>query len=144
MLQVDAPYSDGRMFFRSDFVNMNVGSFSTNADGKWDDNWGTCTLQDCSGNRSQSIPVPAWRSAGEMTSGAGISVPRRWASTWWMWSAASVAAMISGPLGYTVNAHRRPISSSFAGLWWAKDSPSNTGKMGWRTCRRCGAKSELR
>ncbi|UNB75604.1 hypothetical protein MJK71_27085 [Escherichia coli] len=33
MLQVDAPYSDGRMFFRSDFVNMNVGSFSTNADG---------------------------------------------------------------------------------------------------------------
>ncbi|WMQ65921.1 hypothetical protein P1J04_26850 (plasmid) [Escherichia coli] len=29
MLQVDAPYSDGRMFFRSDFVNMNVGSFST-------------------------------------------------------------------------------------------------------------------
>ena len=49
MLQVDAPYSDGRMFFRSDFVNMNVGSFSTNADGKWDDNWGTCTLQDCSG-----------------------------------------------------------------------------------------------
>ncbi|EJI6869824.1 cellulose biosynthesis protein BcsC, partial [Escherichia coli] len=47
MLQVDAPYSDGRMFFRSDFVNMNVGSFSTNADGKWDDNWGTCTLQDC-------------------------------------------------------------------------------------------------
>lgn len=54
MLQVDAPYSDGRMFFRSDFVNMNVGSFSTNADGKWDDNWGTCTLQDCSGNRSQS------------------------------------------------------------------------------------------
>ncbi|EMV3550156.1 tetratricopeptide repeat protein, partial [Escherichia coli] len=54
MLQVDAPYSDGRMFFRSDFVNMNVGSFSTNADGKWDDNWGTCTLQDCSCNRSQS------------------------------------------------------------------------------------------
>ncbi|WP_247185581.1 cellulose synthase subunit BcsC-related outer membrane protein, partial [Escherichia coli] len=54
MLQVDAPYSDGRMFFRSDFVNMNVGSFSTNADGKWDDNWGTCTLHDCSGNRSQS------------------------------------------------------------------------------------------
>ena len=41
-------------------------------------------------------PVPAWRSAGEMTSGAGISVPRRWASTWWMWSAASVTAMISG------------------------------------------------
>lgn len=96
MLQVDAPYSDGRMFFRSDFVNMNVGSFSTNADGKWDDNWGTCTLQDCSGNRSQS------------DSGASVAVgwrndvwswdigTRRWASTWWMWSAASVTAMISG------------------------------------------------
>ncbi|WP_198599440.1 cellulose synthase subunit BcsC-related outer membrane protein, partial [Escherichia sp. MOD1-EC6842] len=49
MLQVDAPYSDGRMFFRSDFVNMNVGSFSADAEGKWDNNWGTCTLQDCSG-----------------------------------------------------------------------------------------------
>lgn len=96
MLQVDAPYSDGRMFFRSDFVNMNVGSFSTNADGKWDDNWGTCTLHDCSGNRSQSDSGASVAVGWRNDTGAGISAPRRWASTWWMWSAASVTAMISG------------------------------------------------
>ena len=67
MLQVDAPYSDGRMFFRSDFVNMNVGSFSTNADGKWNDNWGTCTLQAVAATAASRIPVPAWRSAGATT-----------------------------------------------------------------------------
>ncbi|HFV0398505.1 TPA: cellulose synthase complex outer membrane protein BcsC, partial [Escherichia coli] len=108
MLQVDAPYSDGRMFFRSDFVNMNVGSFSTNADGKWDDNWGTCTLQDCSGNRSQS------------DSGASVAVG--WRNDVWSWdigttpmgfNVVDVVGGISysddiGPLGYTVNAHRRP------------------------------------
>ncbi len=127
MLQVDAPYSDGRMFFRSDFVNMNVGSFSTNADGKWDDNWGTCTLQDCSGNRSQS------------DSGASVAVG--WRNDVWSWdigttpmgfNVVDVVGGISysddiGPLGYTVNAHRRPISSSLL-AFGGQDSPSNTGK----------------
>ncbi len=128
MLQVDAPYSDGRMFFRSDFVNMNVGSFSTNADGKWDDNWGTCTLHDCSGNRSQS------------DSGASVAVG--WRNDTWSWdigttpmgfNVVDVVGGISysddiGPLGYTVNAHRRPISSSLLAFGGQKDSPSNTGK----------------
>ncbi|HHN6919094.1 TPA: cellulose synthase complex outer membrane protein BcsC [Escherichia coli] len=128
MLQVDAPYSDGRMFFRSDFVNMNVGSFSTNADGKWDDNWGTCTLQDCSGNRSQS------------DSGASVAVG--WRNDVWSWdigttpmgfNVVDVVGGISysddiGPLGYTVNAHRRPISSSLLAFGGQKDSPINTGK----------------
>ncbi len=128
MLQVDAPYSDGRMFFRSDFVNMNVGSFSTNADGKWDDNWGTCTLQDCSGNRSQSD--------------SGASVVVGWRNDVWSWdigttpmgfNVVDVVGGISysddiGPLGYTVNAHRRPISSSLLAFGGQKDSPSNTGK----------------
>ncbi|WP_089574449.1 cellulose synthase complex outer membrane protein BcsC, partial [Escherichia coli] len=71
MLQVDAPYSDGRMFFRSDFVNMNVGSFSADAEGKWDNNWGTCTLQDCSAKRSQS------------DSGASVAVG--WRNDVWSW-----------------------------------------------------------
>lgn len=144
MLQVDAPYSDGRMFFRSDFVNMNVGSFSTNADGKWDDNWGTCTLQDCSGNRSQS------------DSGASVAVG--WRNDVWSWdigttpmgfNVVDVVGGISysddiGPLGYTVNAHRRPISSSLLAFGGQKTPRAIPGKMGWRTCRRCGAKSELR
>lgn len=145
MLQVDAPYSDGRMFFRSDFVNMNVGSFSTNADGKWDDNWGTCTLQDCSGNRSQS------------DSGASVAVG--WRNDVWSWdigttpmgfNVVDVVGGISysddiGPLGYTVNAHRRPISSSLLAFGGQKRLPEQyREKMGWRACRRRGAKPELR
>ena len=141
MLQVDAPYSDGRMFFRSDFVNMNVGSFSTNADGKWDDNWGTCTLQDCSGNRSQS------------DSGASVAVG--WRNDVWSWdigttpmgfNVVDVVGGISysddiGPLGYTVNAHRRPISSSLLAFGGQKDSPSNTGKK-WGGVRADGGDEE--
>ncbi len=144
MLQVDAPYSDGRMFFRSDFVNMNVGSFSTNADGKWDDNWGTCTLQDCSGNRSQS------------DSGASVAVG--WRNDVWSWdigttpmgfNVVDVVGGISysddiGPLGYTVNAHRRPISSSLLAFGGQKTLRAIPGKNGRRACRRRGAKSELR
>ncbi len=143
MLQVDAPYSDGRMFFRSDFVNMNVGSFSTNADGKWDDNWGTCTLQDCSGNRSQS------------DSGASVAVG--WRNDVWSWdigttpmgfNVVDVVGGISysddiGPLGYTVNAHRRPISSSLLAFGGQKTLRAIPGKNG-AACRRRGAKSELR
>ncbi len=45
--------SDGRAFFRTDMVNMDVGRFSTDADGKYDNNWGTCTLEKCSGHRSR-------------------------------------------------------------------------------------------
>ncbi|HGF3849038.1 TPA: cellulose synthase complex outer membrane protein BcsC, partial [Escherichia coli] len=82
MLQVDAPYSDGRMFFRSDFVNMNVGSFSADAEGKWDNNWGTCTLQDCSGNRSQS------------DSGASVAVG--WRNDVWSWDIGTT------PMGFNV------------------------------------------
>ncbi|WP_163628475.1 cellulose synthase subunit BcsC-related outer membrane protein, partial [Morganella morganii] len=41
MLQVDAPLSDGRMFFRSDLVNMDVGTFDNN-NGSYDPKWGTC------------------------------------------------------------------------------------------------------
>ncbi|KYF18240.1 hypothetical protein AIZ13_25635, partial [Salmonella enterica subsp. enterica serovar Typhimurium] len=29
LLQVDAPWADGRAFFRTDMVNMDVGRFST-------------------------------------------------------------------------------------------------------------------
>ncbi|MDN8600907.1 cellulose synthase complex outer membrane protein BcsC [Citrobacter sp. S2-9] len=128
MLHVDAPYSDGRMFFRTDMVNINVGSFSDDANGQYDDNWGTCTLSDCSGSRSQSD--------------RGASVAVGWANDTWSWDIGTtpmgfevvdVVGGVSysndiGPLGYTLNAHRRPISSSLLAFGGQKDAPSNTNK----------------
>lgn len=128
MLHVDAPYSDGRMFFRTDMVNVNVGSFSDDANGQYDNNWGTCTLSDCSGSRSQSD--------------RGASVAVGWANDTWSWdigttpmgfNVVDVVGGVSysndiGPLGYTLNAHRRPISSSLLAFGGQKDAPSNTNK----------------
>lgn len=127
MLHVDAPWSDGRMFFRTDLVNMNVGSFATDAVGRYDNNWGTCTLEDCSGNRSQSD--------------AGASVAVGWANDTWRWdigttpmgfNVVDVVGGVSyssdiGPLGYTLNAHRRPISSSLLAFGGQKDAQSHNG-----------------
>lgn len=46
-----------------------------------------------------------------------------------------------GPIGYTVNAHRRPISSSLLAFAGQKDT--NTGTTGRRTCHRWRRKHEL-
>ncbi|MDF2779178.1 MAG: cellulose biosynthesis protein BcsC [Enterobacteriaceae bacterium] len=55
MLQADAPLADGRMFFRTDVVNMDVGSFATDENGLYDPNWGTCGQLNCvNGDKSQS------------------------------------------------------------------------------------------
>lgn len=55
MLHVDAPLADGRMFFRTDLVNMDAGSFSTNSDGSYSPNWGTCGEIACtSGSKNQT------------------------------------------------------------------------------------------
>ncbi|SQB40405.1 cellulose synthase subunit BcsC [Citrobacter koseri] len=108
-------------------MNVDVGSFSTHADGTWDKNWGTCTLHDCSGNRSQSD--------------TGTSVAVGWKNKTWSWdigttpmgfNVVDVVGGVSysndiGPLGYTLNAHRRPISSSLLAFGGQKDAPSNTG-----------------
>ncbi|EBF8103523.1 cellulose biosynthesis protein BcsC [Salmonella enterica] len=127
MLQVDAPWSDGRAFFRTDMVNMDVGRFSTDTDGKYDNNWGTCTLEKCSGHRSQAD--------------TGASVAVGWQNETWRWdigttpmgfNVVDVVGGVSysddiGPLGYTLNAHRRPISSSLLAFGGQKDASSNTG-----------------
>ena len=110
MLQVDAPLSDGRMFFRSDLVNMDAGSFAT-TNGTYDPKWGTCAETPCSGNTNQSAN--------------GASVAVGWQNKTWAWDIGTtpmgfdvvdVVGGLSyssdlGPIGYTLNAHRRPISS---------------------------------
>lgn len=129
MLHVDAPLADGRMFFRTDLVNMNAGSFSTNGDGSYSPSWGTCGEIACtSGSLHQSD--------------GGASVAVGWKNDTWSgdigttpmgFNVVDVVGGLSysddlGPLGYTLNLHRRPISSSLLAFGGQKDSASHTGK----------------
>lgn len=122
MLQVDAPLADGRMFFRSDLVNMDAGSFSTDKNDQYKKQWGTCDLSACSGSTHQSD--------------SGASVAIGWKNDTWNadigttpmgFNVVDVVGGLSyssdvGPLGYTVNAHRRPISSSLLAFGGQKDN----------------------
>ncbi|WP_375602113.1 cellulose synthase complex outer membrane protein BcsC [Enterobacter hormaechei] len=125
MLQVDAPVSDGRMFFRSDLVNMNAGSFDTD-NGTYDPTWGTCAETPCHGSTNQSAN--------------GASVAVGWQNKTWAWDIGTtpmgfdvvdVVGSLSysndlGPIGYTLNAHRRPISSSVLAFAGQKDPNTDT------------------
>ncbi len=84
MLQADAPLADGRMFFRTDVVNMNVGSFAT-TNGVYDPNWGTCSATPCSGNTSQKANGASLAVGWQNGTGRGTSAPRRWGLMWWTW-----------------------------------------------------------
>ncbi|HDV9012576.1 TPA: cellulose biosynthesis protein BcsC [Enterobacter hormaechei subsp. hoffmannii] len=132
MLQVDAPLSDGRMFFRSDLVNMNAGSFDTD-NGTYDPTWGTCAETPCHGSTNQSAN--------------GASVAVGWQNQTWAWDIGTtpmgfdvvdVVGSLSysndlGPIGYTLNAHRRPISSSVLAFAGQKDPNTDTTWGGVRT-----------
>lgn len=132
MLQVDAPLSDGRMFFRSDWVNMNVGSFSRKSDGSYAPDWGTCGIKDhaCRG--------------GASASDNGVSVAVGWKNDTWSgdigttpmgFNVVDVVGGLSysskaGPIGYTLEGHRRPISSSLLAFGGQQDNSKegHTGK----------------
>ncbi|MDK7026117.1 cellulose synthase complex outer membrane protein BcsC [Klebsiella grimontii] len=131
MLHVDAPLADGRMFFRTDLVNMNAGSFSTKSDGSYSPSWGTCGEIACTGGSKHQ-------------SDSGASVAVGWKNETWSgdigttpmgFNVVDVVGGLSyssdvGPLGYTVNLHRRPISSSLLAFGGQKDNPNDghTGK----------------
>lgn len=126
MLHVDAPLSDGRMFFRSDMVNMDAGSFETDENNQFNPKWGTCAATRCSGHTSQTAD--------------GASVAVGWENNTWAmdigttpmgFEVVDVVGGISyssdiGPLGYTVNAHRRPVSSSMLAFAGQVDPNTNT------------------
>ncbi|TCW14346.1 tetratricopeptide repeat protein [Raoultella sp. BIGb0138] len=129
MLHVDAPLADGRMFLRTDLVNMDAGRFSTHSDGSYSPSWGTCGEIACtSGSKNQSD--------------GGASVAVGWKNDTWSgdigttpmgFNVVDVVGGVSysddlGPVGYTLNMHRRPISSSLLAFGGQKDSSSHTGK----------------
>lgn len=125
MLEVDAPLSDGRMWFRTDMVNMDAGSFKDNGSG-YKERWGTCAEHNCFGNTKQS--------------GNGASLAVGWKNDTWQtdigttplgFDVVDVVGGVSysndlGPIGYTVNAHRRPISSSLLSFGGQRDPNTNT------------------
>ncbi|RCW98494.1 MULTISPECIES: cellulose synthase complex outer membrane protein BcsC [Kosakonia] len=143
MLQVDAPLSDGRMFFRTDVINMDVGTFSKRDDGTYNPRFGTCVDVPCvGGNRHQS------------DSGASVAVGWR-NNTWSMdigttpmgFNVVDMVGGVSyssdlGPFGYTVDLHRRPISSSLLAFGGQQDPSSNTGKT-WGGVRANGGTLSL-
>lgn len=123
MLQADAPLADGRMFFRTDVIDMDAGSFSKNSDGLYDPNWGTCGELGCD-------------NIDKKQSDRGVSVAVGWRNdTWDMdigttpmgFNVVDVVGGLSyssdlGPVGYTLNLHRRPISSSLLAFGGQKDA----------------------
>lgn len=130
MLHVDAPLADGRMFLRTDLVNMDAGSFSTDSDGSYSPSWGTCGEIACTGGSKHQ-------------SDSGASVAVGWKNDTWSgdigttpmgFNVVDVVGGLSyssdvGPLGYTVNVHRRPISSSLLAFGGQKDN-GNDGHTG--------------
>lgn len=126
MLQADAPLSDGRMWFRTDIVNMDAGSFKDTGDGGYNERWGTCNEHTCSGSNQQRA------------NGASLAVG--WKNDTWEtdigttplgFDVVDVVGGVSyssdlGPLGYTLNAHRRPISSSMLSFAGQRDPNTNT------------------
>ena len=123
MLQADAPLADGRMFFRTDMVNMDAGKFSLKDDGTYSPHWGTCNEVACEGgDRSQTAN--------------GVSVAVGWRNkTWDMdigttpigFNVVDIVGGLSysndiGVIGYTLNVHRRPISSSLLAFGGQKDN----------------------
>lgn len=80
MLQMDAPLYDGRMFLRTDVVNMQEGSFKG---GAYKEKFGTCYVNGCKPGNSQNSTGASLSAGWKMTIGKGISVPPQWASTWW-------------------------------------------------------------
>ncbi|MBV7407093.1 cellulose synthase complex outer membrane protein BcsC [Enterobacter sp. ENT03] len=123
MLQADAPLADGRMFFRTDRVNMDAGTFSRNKNGNYDPNWGTCGQLGCD-------------SIDNNQRDNGTSVAVGWRNdTWNMdigttpmgFEVVDVVGGLSysndlGPVGYTLNLHRRAISSSLLAFGGQKDA----------------------
>lgn len=131
MLQIDAPLSDGRVWFRTDKVSMNAGTLSeSNAA------WGTCQEQACFGVPKQTAN--------------GVSLATGWKNqTWQMdigttplgFDVVDVVGGISysddiGDVGYTLNLHRRPLSNSLLAFAGQHDPNTNTT---WGGVRATGA-----
>lgn len=121
MLHVDAPLSDGKVWFQTDKVSINAGSLS-----KGNESWGTCGEKTCFGVPKQTAD--------------GVSLATGWKNqTWQMdigttplgFDIVDVVGGISykgdiGDIGYTLNLHRRPVANSLLAFAGQRDPNTNT------------------
>ncbi|MBO1503714.1 cellulose biosynthesis protein BcsC [Serratia proteamaculans] len=135
MLQVDMPLYDGRAFFRSDTVQLDAGSFSTDSSGKYYETFGTCNTQGCSGDEHQKT--------------TGTSVAVGWQNDRWSgdigttpmgfevvdWVGGLAYSNDWNHIGWTLAASRRPVSSSLLAFGGTRDP--NTGTT-WGGVRATG------
>lgn len=132
MLQMDAPLYDGRMFLRTDIVDMQAGSFKG---GTYKEKFGTCYVNGCKPGNSQNSTgaslAAGWKNAnweGDFgTTPMGFDVVD--------WAGGLSYSSDWNHIGWTVNAHRRPISSSLLAFGGQKDDQTGTT---WGGVRRTG------
>ncbi|ELM3722843.1 cellulose biosynthesis protein BcsC [Edwardsiella piscicida] len=132
MLQADMPLYDGRLFLRGDLVNMDAGRLSG---GAYQDKFGSCYVTGCP--------------AGEGQLGAGTSLAVGWQNSAWQMDIGTtpigmkVVDWVGGiaysgswdHIGWTLEAHRRPVSSSLLSMGGQRDP--HTGTV-WGGVRRNG------
>ena len=135
MLQAEVPYKAGRAFFRVEHVFLNAGRFETDADNTYDPAFGTCTLQACSGSRTQRVNgtglAIGWRN-DKIEADIGVT-PLGF----------KVVDVVGGvtysgdfkSVGWSLSASRRPMSNSL--LSYAGTRDPNTG-ITWGGVRATG------
>lgn len=131
MLQIDAPLSDGRVWFRTDKVSINAGTLAAD-----NTQWGTCREQLCSGVPKQTAD--------------GVSLATGWKNQTWQldigttplgFDIVDVVGGIAysgdvGDIGYTLDLHRRPLANSLLAFAGQRDPNTNTT---WGGVRATGA-----
>ena len=132
MLQADMPLYDGRLFARGDLVDMDEGRL---AGGAYQDKFATCYVKGCP--------------PGERQRSTGTSLAIGWQNADWQLDLGStpigmrVVDWVGGiayngdwrHIGWTLEAHRRPVSSSLLALGGQRDPVSGTE---WGGVRRNG------
>ncbi|EOU2321148.1 cellulose synthase complex outer membrane protein BcsC [Yersinia enterocolitica] len=124
MAQVDTPLADGRVFFRSDIIEMNASTFA-NTKGVYKEKFGTCYKAGCEGDIRQRA--------------SGTSIVMGWQNDHWATDIGTtpmgfeVVDVVGGlaysnswnHIGWTATASRRPLSSSLLAFAGTRDPNTN-------------------
>ncbi|EKN3982302.1 cellulose biosynthesis protein BcsC [Yersinia enterocolitica] len=124
MAQVDTPLADGRVFFRSDIIEMNASTFA-NTKGVYKEKFGTCYKAGCEGDIRQRA--------------SGTSIAMGWQNDHWATDIGTtpmgfeVVDVVGGlaysnswnHIGWTATASRRPLSSSLLAFAGTRDPNTN-------------------